>query len=673
MSIIKRLLGDKKKAESKPSKDKDEESAIEKMYRHMNEGYGMFSDPDSLFPNDPDFMTPQEHDKAMKALFPRTITSWKKEIKTSTPAVFPELPATGTPTMDAANPTGKMPGAVPRGTSSMPYPSKNGRNSGIESGGMSMISDPMLRFPINPRVLKHFQSRIWITYNGCAIIATHEFVNRACDIPAQDAIAHGYKCVCSSHNHEHDDEHDANESRFLFDLKIEADKMRMNEICRQLNYKKKVFGVAIAIPRVKFKKSAKSPSDPSGNTPYSYADEYDPEMIEEHSYKGFAVVDPIWLTYEFDTESSEDPISPHFYEPTWYHTRTKKIHRSWCIRVINSEVPDILKPVYYFGGLSLTQMIYERVWCADKLANEAPLLAMTKRLLIADGNLDQLIADSRHTNLFFKAINYFRDNFSIFIKKPSSNVTQLDTSLADLTPLTMSQYQLVAAIAQIPVTKLLKNVPSGLQATGEYEWDDYAQSLLDIQKNDYTPLLRKHFELYLHSEYPDRKDLEVDIEWNPIDVPKEQEVVQMTSQAGQTAASLLGNNAITVAEARSMLRRSNLPAFQAITPKVPEILEKIEAAKDPAVQAQMQGGGMGGPGMPGAGGMPGGAPNQEQQQIDPNVAQNDQIFKSALKKVIAENQQGIDNAREGNAPPQNGDKNEAGPFQSALNNVKWSV
>lgn len=651
LESVKKFFTKGKTQEKAVKKEASEDAAITKMRKQVGEGYGMsglYGDP---FPDDPDFMTPQEKDKAMKALFPRTVSSWRREIK-ATPAVFPELPAKGTPTMDAAT------------KSTSPYPPQNGKHAATESGGLSMISDPMLRFPINPRVLKHFQSRIWITYNGCAIIATHEFVNRACAIPAQDAIAHGYKCVCSSHNHEHNDDHDANEARFLYDIKIEADKMHLNDVCVQLNYKKKVFGVAVAIPRVKFKKDAKSPRDKSGNTPYSYEDEYDPTMIEPGSYKGFAVVDPIWLTYEFDNESSEDPLSPHFYEPTWYHTRTNKIHRSWCIRVINSEVPDILKPVYYFGGLSLTQMIYERVWAADKLANEAPLLAMTKRLLIADGNLEQMIADPRHSNLFFKAINYFRDNFSIFIKKPSSNVTQLDTSLADLTPLTMAQYQLVAAIAQIPVTKLLKNVPSGLQATGEYEWNDYAQSLLEIQKNDYTPLLRKHYELYLQSEYPDRADLDVDIEWNPIDIPKEQEVAQMTSQSAQYVSSLCGNNIITVAEGRSMLRRTNLPAFQAITPEVPELLEKIEKGKDPA----MQGGGGGMPGMPGAGGPQGGGEGQgeeQPQQPDPQVAQNDQIFKSALQKVMAEKQQGGE-AEQAGQPPQNGQPPSDG-------GVNWNV
>jgi hypothetical protein len=274
------------------------------------------------------------------------------------------------------------------------------------------------------------------------------------------------------------------------------------------------------------------------------------------------------------------------------------------------------------------------VWAADKLANEAPLLAMTKRLLIADGNLEQLQSDPARTNKFFNAINFFRDNFSIFVKKPSSNVTQLDTSLTELTPLTMSQYQLVAAIAQIPVTKLLKNVPSGLQATGQYEWDDYAQSLKAIQNNDYTPLCKMFYELYCASNYPN-EDLKLDIEWNPIDVPKESEVAQMSSQTAQYVSHLINTGVIDIAEARAMLRKTNLPAFQTIPTDIPEILTKIEEAKDPSQQGAM--GGMGGmEGTSGIGGMmPGQDPNaQPQQAIPPEVKQNDEVFKDVMRKYL---------------------------------------
>ena len=74
----------------------------------------------------------------------------------------------------------------------------------------------------------------------------------------------------------------------------------------------------------------------------------------------------------------------------------KMIHRSWCVKCVNSHVTDILKPTYIYGGIPLTQMIYERVFAADKCANEAPMLALTKRLLVVDANIQQVLADPKH-------------------------------------------------------------------------------------------------------------------------------------------------------------------------------------------------------------------------------------------------------------------------------------
>jgi len=655
-------------------------SPIQRMKQELAESEGMFSTAEEIFASgDPDNMTEAEKKKITDALFPRTLQQLRavKDTLENGESVFPaplDAVAPGTPTMDSVQNGGKagangkgLPNAIGAGTraateaaraaGALPikptYP-QLGKNAALEANGMSMLPDPLNRFPINPRVLKHFQSRVWITYSGCAIIATHEFVNRACTIPAEDAIAHGYKVLCTSTAHKHDQEHDEREENFLKDVKKAADKMGLNDACIRLNYKKKVFGVGVAIPRVEFREDAFSPHNK--NRPYSYADEYEPKAVKPNSFKGFAVVDPHWLTYKWDDESATDPTSPHFLEPTWIEVGGKKIHRSWVIRVVNSEIPDILKPAYYYGGLSLTQMIYERVWCADKLANEAPLLAMTKRLLIADGNLEQMITDARHTNIFFKAINYFRDNFSIFIKKPSSNVTQLDTNLSELTALTMAQYQLVSAIAQIPVTKLMKNVPTGLQSTGDYEWDDYAQSLRAIQDKDYTPLCRMFFELYCASYYPQHNDMRLEIEWNPIDMPKEKELAQMSSQSAQYISHLVQTHVVDVAEARSMLRKTGYPTFQTIPTAIPDILTKIEEANDPSKQQ----GGMGMPmpgGGPGGGGGPQGGQNL-QPVTDPTVKKNDEIFKAAVKRVLGEQ---TGNGGEGEQPqegqpPQGGDQ-----------------
>ena len=56
----------------------------------------------------------------------------------------------------------------------------------------------------------------------------------------------------------------------------------------------------------------------------------------------------------------------------------------------------------------------------------------------------------------------------------------------------MSQYQLVAAAANVPATKLLGTTPKGFNATGEYEEASYHEELESIQANDLSRLLARH-------------------------------------------------------------------------------------------------------------------------------------------------------------------------------------
>ena len=457
---------------------------------------------------------------------------------------------------------------------------------------------------IDDRVLQHFHNRGFIGWQACAVLAQHEVINRACAIPAEDAIAHGYKLVCASREHDYNQCHDADEARWLYDIKALSDEMGMNDICIQLNYKKKVFGVGLAIPRVRGA---------------DYERPFNIDGIKADSYEGFAIVDPYWLTYEFDDGSQSDPTSPSFYDPTFYRMPDgRRVHKSWIVRCVNAHVPDVLKPTYYFGGVPLPQMIYERVFCADKIANEAPLLAMTKRLLIADANVEELYKDSAYASRMMKAINYFRDNFSIFFKKPSSQVQQIDTTLSEFDQLIMTQYQLVACIAQMPATKLLKVTPTGFQSTGEYEWKDYAQSLIDIQQNDYSPLLQRHYQMLLRSIYPERKDLAVKVVFSPIDVPTKEQNATTETRIAQLCSTLIQTGVITPDEARRLLRTEDQGMFTFLDPVMPQILQNMMDAKDPANQ-QQPGGGMGGMGgampqggMPQMGGAMGGDPNAAQ-------------------------------------------------------------
>lgn len=385
------------------------------------------------------------------------------------------------------------------------------------------IPDPLWKF---------LAGRFFIGWQACALLKQNTFIDRACTVPAKDAIAPDYKIAYS------DDSPDTDEKRLL-EIKTESQKRyKINKICEEMEIQKKTYGYSLCIPVI---------------DGADYEKPFNPDGIKEGSYKGMKVIEPYWISPLLDSEAATDPTSLHYFEPTWYTiSGGKKVHRSWCIKLINSEVADILKPTYYFGGVPLTQQIYERVYAAEKTSNEAPMLAMTKRLLVVDANIENFVANPEQAIQTLNALTELRDNYGVYVKHPEDTVQQIDTSLSDFDALIMTQYQLVAAIAMMPAVRLLKTQPKGFNATGEYEEKDYKQTLVDIQENDYYPIINMHNICYTKSKYGHVIDL--DIVFNAIDEPTKLEVAQIDAAKAQTAATYINAGVISPQEQRDILR-----------------------------------------------------------------------------------------------------------------------
>lgn len=480
---------------------------------------------------------------------------------------------------------------------------------------------------INPRILRHFVSRAFIGYPTCTLLGTHEFIHPFLMLPCKDAVAPGYKLNCVSFDHAKDDGHIEKEEDWLQAMSRRAKQMGIHEAMIKLAYYTRLYGIGVAVPRCELI---------GGHT---FEEEYDPSFIKPGSYKGMSIVDPQRFTWDLTEETLYDPLSEYYMHPEFlrlYNKEDTRIHRSWLTVCYYTEVGDDLKGTYMWGGAPLSQFLYERVFCADKLANEIVALAMSKRTVVKDGNMKAMIAEPNKTNHFIERWNGFRNNQAIAFKEPGEQIQQLETSLSDLQPLSAQQYQYAAAIAGVPVTKAMKNVPSGLQATGQYEQDEYEQTLKDIQEEYLDGFLQKHYELDIASSYPDRTDLKVSVIWNPIQLPKASEVQQIASQKVSMVCQLIQTSVITATEARAMLREGESGVFSVISSETPELIKKLEEMKDPekqqelqmkAQQAQM--GGMGG-GMPGMPGAPGGA---QGQQPNPEFEANKNVFQEVLKEV----------------------------------------
>lgn len=414
-------------------------------------------------------------------------------------------------------------------------------------------------------ILKFYGSHFFIGWQACALLRQNPYIDKACTIPAQDAIATDYK-ISYADNNENGQDVDMEK---LSEMKLISDKdYKIKDVCYRANVNKKTFGISLVVPVV---------------DGVDYKNPYNIDSVKKGSYKGMSVVEPYWTAPQLDSNAVNNPMNVGFQEPTWWRMPNGTlVHKSWCVKRCNSELPDILKPTYYYGGVPLTQKIYERVYAAEKVANEAPLLALTKRMLIVDGNTDALVANQNEVNEIINMAQYYRDNFSIWFKNPDDQVSQIDTSLTDFDALVMTQYQLVASIAEMPATKLLKTQPKGFNATGEYEQKDYIQSLQSIQDQDYLPILKMHYELFTKSFYG--KVIDLSVVFNPVDTPTEKETAEVAKIWSDIDATYISAGVMSADEVRDIRRSQEDSPYSTLADDIEnEVSQEVEQAADEAL------------------------------------------------------------------------------------------
>lgn len=387
-----------------------------------------------------------------------------------------------------------------------------------------------------------FASQTFIGYQMCAIVAQHWLVDKACTMPARDAIRHGFDI------HVDVDGLEEEQTQALEEQFAEQDKFfRLNWNMEQFIKMGRVFGVRVAFFKVE------SPD------PKYYEKPFNPDGIIPGSYRGMVQVDPYWCIPQLDGEAASDPSSPNFYEPTWWIINGQKYHRSHLCIFRNCEVPDVFKPLYQYGGISVPQKIMERVYAAERTANEGPQLAMTKRTLVWNTDVANILGNQTRFAEHMATWNALRDNYGIKINDTEDTMQQFDTTLSDLDETIMTQYQLVAAGANVPATKLLGTTPKGFNATGEYEESSYHEELETIQANDLNALVERHHMMVARSIIEPENNLEpgtlsVRIDWAPVDSPTAKEYAEINKINAEADAQLVAAGAIDGMDVRARIK-----------------------------------------------------------------------------------------------------------------------
>lgn len=367
----------------------------------------------------------------------------------------------------------------------------------------------------------------FIGYHMCAHIAKHWLVTKACQMPARDAVRKGWLVNC--------------EHKQAIEALVEFDKdRRIERTLYELIVKGREMGGAAALFLV-------DSADPD-----YYEKPFNPDGVTRGTYRGIRVIDASWLVPDMSASNTTDPASKGFYNPKFWRIGGQRYHHSHLLCFTPYPVAELAKPTYNYWGVSVPERVYERVYSAERTANEAPQLAMTKRLInigiagLDAGDMDLVVENLQE----FAAI---RDNYGVNISSVDDRIDQFDTALGDLDDVIMTQYQLVASAANVPVTKLLGTQPKGFNATGDYEQASYREELESIQVNDLEPLLVRHYDMAARHLGIGHHDLQ--ITWNPLDSPTAKEQAEVNNVKAQADAHLVQTGAIDGQDVRERISK----------------------------------------------------------------------------------------------------------------------
>jgi hypothetical protein len=408
--------------------------------------------------------------------------------------------------------------------------------------------------------LEWYGNQGFIGWQLAAIISQNWLVDKACAMPAKDAVRHGWDITVNDGT-----EVDAS----VFDRLRAIDKrMGIKDTCIEFIKMGRIFGIRHALFLI---------------DDIDYAAPFNPDGIKPGKYRGITQIDPYWMAPMFDQKDAADPTAVHFYDPTWWQVNGKKIHRSHFVIMRNGdEVPDMLKPTYFYGGIPTPQKIFERVYAAERTANEAPLLAMSKRLITLQIDIAQAMSDPNKLTQKMEQWSALMNNFGVKVVGLNEEVSQLDTNLTGLDETIMTQYQLVAAAADVPATKLLGTQPKGFNASGEYETDSYHEYLESIQENELSPLLDRHYLCCARSVL--KQDINLQASWHPVDTPTKKEMAEINKINADTDSILSTAGAIDGQDIRDRLIKDKDSGYSGIAPYAPEPDEPLE--DDPNVEVE---------------------------------------------------------------------------------------
>lgn len=268
---------------------------------------------------------------------------------------------------------------------------------------------------------------------------------------------------------------------------------------------------------------------------------------------GFSLIEPMWTTPS--AYNATDPTKRDFYVPQSWFVLGREIHADRLITVITRPVPDMLKPAYNFGGISMLQLMRPYVERYQRNVDSVSELINSYSLTILATDMSSILAGNQDPNILMRLMlfNQFKSNRGIMaLDKESEEISQINTPLSGLDGLVLQSKEDLSGPSKTPLVKLWGISPSGLNASGEAEIDVYYDYIAAQQEAHARPVIETIHEVMQLSMFG---EIDPAIQWEFNSLKQMDAAEQATIQKTKAESDQIriDSGVISQGEARSAL------------------------------------------------------------------------------------------------------------------------
>jgi hypothetical protein len=244
----------------------------------------------------------------------------------------------------------------------------------------------------------------------------------------------------------------------------------------------------------------------------------------------------------------------------------RQVHDSRLLLFLSRPVPDLLKPAYNFGGISMSQLAMPYVQRWLKTVDSVNKLISNYSTSAIKSNLGAVLSGGLGQELINRAqlFTQMRDNQGLMLlDKETEDFFNIAIPLGSLDKLQAQAQEHMAACSQIPLIVLLGIQPAGLNASSEGEIRVFYDYVHDQQEAMFRDPLEHALRLIMLSEFGEI-DEDITFEFEPLFQLNGMDLAKVREQDANSATAYVAMGAVSSEEVRKRLAKDPESGFDGI-------------------------------------------------------------------------------------------------------------